>query len=67
VVATSVEEIRLQLRSWPEVESYLQRCKGVIVPLGSTEQHGPTGAMNQLASLQRRAAAFGRPRAAAVP
>jgi creatinine amidohydrolase len=37
--------IRLQLRSWPEVEQYLQTCKGVIVPLGSTEQHGPTGAI----------------------
>jgi len=37
--------IRLQLRSWPEVESYLQRCRAVIVPLGSTEQHGPTGAI----------------------
>jgi creatinine amidohydrolase len=39
------EEIRLQLRSWPEVEDYLSRCRGVIVPLGSTEQHGPTGAI----------------------
>jgi creatinine amidohydrolase len=38
-------DIRLQLRSWPEVEAYLERCKGVIVPLGSTEQHGPTGAI----------------------
>jgi creatinine amidohydrolase len=43
--AGSVEEIRLQLRSWPEVEAYLERCRGVIVPLGSTEQHGPTGAI----------------------
>jgi creatinine amidohydrolase len=43
-VATT-EEIRLQLRSWPEVEDYLSRCRGVIVPLGSTEQHGPTGAI----------------------
>lgn len=42
---TSTEAIRLQLRSWPEVEAYLQQCKGVIVPLGSTEQHGPTGAI----------------------
>jgi creatinine amidohydrolase len=39
------EAIRLQLRSWPEVEAYLQHCRGVIVPLGSTEQHGPTGAI----------------------
>ncbi|MEB3320514.1 MAG: creatininase family protein [Cyanobium sp.] len=43
--AESVEAIRLQLRSWPEVEAYLERCRGVIVPLGSTEQHGPTGAI----------------------
>ena len=42
---TTTEAIRLQLRSWPEVEAYLGRCKGVIVPLGSTEQHGPTGAI----------------------
>ncbi|HYP03370.1 MAG TPA: creatininase family protein [Cyanobium sp.] len=42
---SSTEQIRLQLRSWPEVEAYLERCKGVIVPLGSTEQHGPTGAI----------------------
>ncbi|MEB3200268.1 MAG: creatininase family protein [Synechococcaceae cyanobacterium] len=41
----SSEAIRLQLRSWPEVETYLQGCRGVIVPLGSTEQHGPTGAI----------------------
>ena len=41
----STDDIRLQLRSWPEVEAYLERCKGVIVPLGSTEQHGPTGAI----------------------
>ena len=41
----SAEAIRLQLRSWPQVESYLRHCKGVIVPLGSTEQHGPTGAI----------------------
>ena len=41
----STDAIRLALRSWPEVESYLQSCKGVIIPLGSTEQHGPTGAI----------------------
>ena len=43
--ANSTEDIRLALRSWPEVETYLQTCKGVIIPLGSTEQHGPTGAI----------------------
>ena len=43
--ADNVEAIRLALRSWPEGEAYLEHCKGVIIPLGSTEQHGPTGAI----------------------
>ena len=43
--ASSADAIRLALRSWPEVDSYLEQCKGVIIPLGSTEQHGPTGAI----------------------
>lgn len=33
----------LQHCSWPEVESYLQRSTGIIIPIGSTEQHGPNG------------------------
>jgi len=33
----------LQLATWQEVEAYLTRSKGMIVPIGSTEQHGPTG------------------------
>ena len=37
--------IRLALRSWPEVDEYLNICKGVIIPIGSIEQHGPTGAI----------------------
>ena len=41
----SQDDIRLALRSWLEVDDYLSRCKGVILPLGSTEQHGPTGAI----------------------
>jgi len=35
--------MRLQTATWPEVEAYLQRSKGIIVPIGSTEQHGPNG------------------------
>jgi len=35
--------MRLQLMSWPEVETYLQGRTDIIVPIGSTEQHGPTG------------------------
>ncbi len=29
--------------TWQEIEIYLQSSKGIIVPIGSTEQHGPTG------------------------
>ena len=35
--------MRLQLCTWPEVERYLERSRGIIVPIGSTEQHGPNG------------------------
>lgn len=35
--------MQLHLTTWPEVEEYLTRSRGVIVPIGSTEQHGPTG------------------------
>ncbi len=37
--------IRLELSTWPEVKAYLECCKGIILPIGSTEQHGPTGAI----------------------
>ncbi|MBW4496370.1 MAG: creatininase family protein [Oscillatoria princeps RMCB-10] len=33
----------LHLSTWPEVEAYLQKSTGIIFPIGSTEQHGPTG------------------------
>lgn len=33
----------LQLSTWLEVEQYLQQSQGIILPIGSTEQHGPTG------------------------
>lgn len=33
----------LHTASWPEVEAYLESSKGIIIPIGSTEQHGPNG------------------------
>lgn len=33
----------LQLSTWSEVEAYLEKSQGIILPIGSTEQHGPTG------------------------
>lgn len=35
--------MRLQLATWPDVSDYLERCRGILVPIGSTEQHGPNG------------------------
>jgi creatinine amidohydrolase len=33
----------LQHQTWQEVEFYLGRSNGIILPIGSTEQHGPNG------------------------
>lgn len=33
----------LHLCTWTEVEAYLKQSSGIILPIGSTEQHGPTG------------------------
>lgn len=33
----------LHLSTWLEVETYLTQSQGIILPIGSTEQHGPTG------------------------
>ena len=35
--------MRLDLATWREVEAYLATSSGIIVPVGSTEQHGPIG------------------------
>jgi len=35
--------MRLDLLAWPEVEAYLQRSTGIVIPIGSIEQHGPNG------------------------
>ena len=35
--------MKLQLSTWPDIESYLTRSQGIVLPMGSTEQHGPTG------------------------
>ena len=35
--------MQLQLSTWLEVESYLKTQTGIVMPIGSTEQHGPNG------------------------
>jgi creatinine amidohydrolase len=33
----------LHQSTWPETETYLQSSNGIVMPIGSTEQHGPMG------------------------
>ncbi len=35
--------MKLQFSTWPEIEGYLEKTRGIVIPIGSTEQHGPTG------------------------
>ena len=35
--------MQLALSTWPEVEDYLRTSDGMIIPIGSVEQHGPNG------------------------
>jgi creatinine amidohydrolase len=35
--------VQLALATWQEVEEYLRTSRGLIIPIGSTEQHGPNG------------------------
>jgi creatinine amidohydrolase len=37
------ENMLLHLSTWTEVEAYLTQSQGIILPIGSTEQHGPSG------------------------
>ena len=33
----------LRHQTWQDVEKYLGHSPGIILPIGSTEQHGPNG------------------------
>jgi creatinine amidohydrolase len=33
----------LHLSTWAEIEQFLERSRVIVVPIGSNEQHGPTG------------------------
>lgn len=37
--------MQLALCTWAEVEAYLAASTGIVLPIGSTEQHGPNGLM----------------------
>ena len=48
--------VRLDLATWPEIEAYLGRSGGIIIPAGSTEQHGPMGLIGTDAICAERVA-----------
>lgn len=35
----------LENATWPDIQAYLGRSRGIVIPTGSTEQHGPIGAI----------------------
>lgn len=35
--------MELKFSTWQEVDTYLETTSGIIIPIGSTEQHGPNG------------------------
>ena len=39
----NTQNMQLHLSSWPEIEAYLAKSKAILIPIGSTEQHGPNG------------------------
>lgn len=39
----SFHNYRLQELAWPQVEAYLQKSRRILLPVGSTEQHGLNG------------------------
>ncbi len=52
--------MRLDLCAWQEVDAYIARPDGIIIPVGSTEQHGPMGLIGTDAFCAQ-AIAEGRP------
>ena len=63
--------MRLDHATWFEVETYLERSTGIIIPTGSTEQHGPMGLIGTdafcAADIAEGAAEIAKGKLAAVP
>jgi creatinine amidohydrolase/Fe(II)-dependent formamide hydrolase-like protein len=45
----------LHLSTWAEIEARLTHSKTVVIPIGSNEQHGPTGLHRLVVSGDYRA------------
>jgi creatinine amidohydrolase len=39
----SGDNMQLHMQTWQEVGKYLETCSTILMPIGSTEQHGPNG------------------------
>lgn len=35
--------MELKFSTWREIDAYLEKSRGIVIPIGSTEQHGPNG------------------------
>jgi creatinine amidohydrolase len=58
--------MQLETRTWQEVEAYLAGSCGIIMPTGSTEQHGPVGLIGTDAICAREIARGAAERAGAM-
>jgi creatinine amidohydrolase len=43
IFTTKESKMLLALSTWCDIEAYLERSRSLILPIGSMEQHGPTG------------------------
>lgn len=48
--------MQLSLSTWPEIEAYLETSRALLIPIGSTEQHGPNGLLGTDAICPERIA-----------
>jgi len=49
--------MQLALSTWQEIETYLEHSTAIVIPIGSTEQHGPNGLIGTDAICPERIAA----------
>lgn len=58
--------MRLDRMTWPEVAAYLEGARGVLLPVGSIEQHGPIGPIGTDALVAEAVAGAAAARVGAV-
>jgi len=58
--------MQLAHATWPEVAAYLEHSDGIILPIGSTEQHGPVGLIGTDAMVAQEIATVAGEKAGAL-